>query len=249
MLKKARLLASKATKPQIYVLPVVHVLLHLSNRFFIKRSKNKIHGEHNDFLHASASRAYHCLKFHRFVFINEDKAAAHLKVHHYMPKHYLPNIIRFCGKLEIDRLLPKLKAKDHWKSIGPPIDGNSSKHDNNSNQPTGPTEKPMIDVNYKVEEKTFAAEGISSMKPRVMKNPKKHMNNVRDQKVVNTKHARHNKMQGIEGVTDQVPIRRTQKLPDKIIAFEKLVSPYGKTNTTSMLQEAHISINLLYDQI
>lgn len=31
-----------------------------------------------------------------------------------MPKHYLPPIVRLCGKLEmLDRLLPKLKATDH----------------------------------------------------------------------------------------------------------------------------------------
>ncbi|KAK9075578.1 hypothetical protein SSX86_003903 [Deinandra increscens subsp. villosa] len=36
------------------------------------------------------------------------------EVHEFVPKHYLPNIIRFCGKLEmLDRLLPKLKATDH----------------------------------------------------------------------------------------------------------------------------------------
>ncbi|KAL6861338.1 hypothetical protein ACP4OV_017038 [Aristida adscensionis] len=32
----------------------------------------------------------------------------------YLPKHFLPNIVRLCGKLEmLDRLLPKLKATDH----------------------------------------------------------------------------------------------------------------------------------------
>ncbi|KAG2605134.1 hypothetical protein PVAP13_4NG113800 [Panicum virgatum] len=32
----------------------------------------------------------------------------------YLPKHYLPSIVRLCGKLEMfDRLLPKLKATDH----------------------------------------------------------------------------------------------------------------------------------------
>ncbi|KAG2610394.1 hypothetical protein PVAP13_4KG098100 [Panicum virgatum] len=32
----------------------------------------------------------------------------------YLPKHYLPSIVRLCGKLEmLDRLLPKLKATDH----------------------------------------------------------------------------------------------------------------------------------------
>ncbi|CAI9761373.1 unnamed protein product [Fraxinus pennsylvanica] len=36
------------------------------------------------------------------------------EVHDYIPKHYLPNIVRLCGKLEmLDRLLPKLKATDH----------------------------------------------------------------------------------------------------------------------------------------
>ncbi|KAG8094264.1 hypothetical protein GUJ93_ZPchr0012g20724 [Zizania palustris] len=32
----------------------------------------------------------------------------------YLPRHYLPSILRLCGKLEmLDRLLPKLKATDH----------------------------------------------------------------------------------------------------------------------------------------
>ncbi|GKB81333.1 transcription factor bHLH114 [Tanacetum coccineum] len=84
---------------------------------------------------------------------------------------------------------------------------------------------------------------------RVMENPKKRTNPVRDQRVVNKKHARHNRMQGIEGVTERVPMRRSQKLADKITALQKLVSPYGKTDTASVLQEAHISINLLHDQI
>ncbi|MED6205469.1 hypothetical protein PIB30_018071 [Stylosanthes scabra] len=36
------------------------------------------------------------------------------EVDHFIPKHYLPPIIRLCGKLEtLDRLLPKLKATDH----------------------------------------------------------------------------------------------------------------------------------------
>ncbi|CAI9299634.1 unnamed protein product [Lactuca saligna] len=36
------------------------------------------------------------------------------QVHDFIPKHFLPNVIRFCGKLEmLDRLLPKLKATDH----------------------------------------------------------------------------------------------------------------------------------------
>ncbi|XP_028759801.1 chromatin structure-remodeling complex protein SYD isoform X2 [Neltuma alba] len=36
------------------------------------------------------------------------------EVDNYIPKHYLPPIVRLCGKLEmLDRLLPKLKATDH----------------------------------------------------------------------------------------------------------------------------------------
>ncbi|CAI0627013.1 unnamed protein product [Linum tenue] len=36
------------------------------------------------------------------------------EVESFMPKHFLPPIIRLCGKLEmLDRLLPKLKATDH----------------------------------------------------------------------------------------------------------------------------------------
>ncbi|XP_024965946.1 transcription factor bHLH153-like [Cynara cardunculus var. scolymus] len=56
-------------------------------------------------------------------------------------------------------------------------------------------------------------------------------------------------MQEIECVRERVPMRRSQKLADKITALQKLVSPYGKTDTASVLQEAHISIKLLHDQI
>ncbi|CAH9083032.1 unnamed protein product [Cuscuta epithymum] len=36
------------------------------------------------------------------------------EVHEFIPKHYLPFVVRLCGKLEVlDRLLPKLKATDH----------------------------------------------------------------------------------------------------------------------------------------
>ncbi|XP_058199382.1 chromatin structure-remodeling complex protein SYD-like [Rhododendron vialii] len=36
------------------------------------------------------------------------------EVHDFVPEHYLPNVVRLCGKLEmLDRLLPKLKATDH----------------------------------------------------------------------------------------------------------------------------------------
>ncbi|XP_048446843.1 transcription factor bHLH154 isoform X2 [Pyrus x bretschneideri] len=46
-----------------------------------------------------------------------------------------------------------------------------------------------------------------------------------------------------------VPVRRSQKLSDKITALQKLVSPYGKTDTASVLQEASTYIMLLQEQI
>ncbi|CAN6704983.1 unnamed protein product [Malus baccata var. baccata] len=46
-----------------------------------------------------------------------------------------------------------------------------------------------------------------------------------------------------------LPVRRSQKLSDKITALQKLVSPYGKTDTASVLQEASIYIMLLQEQI
>ncbi|XP_044509427.1 transcription factor bHLH111-like [Mangifera indica] len=47
----------------------------------------------------------------------------------------------------------------------------------------------------------------------------------------------------------QVPVRRSQKLSDKITTLQKLVSPYGKTDTASVLQEASLYIKLLQEQI
>ncbi|XP_038993093.1 transcription factor bHLH111-like isoform X2 [Hibiscus syriacus] len=46
-----------------------------------------------------------------------------------------------------------------------------------------------------------------------------------------------------------MPVRRSQKLSDKITTLQKLVSPYGKTDTASVLQEASIYIKLLQEQI
>ncbi|XP_047966331.1 transcription factor bHLH154-like [Salvia hispanica] len=43
--------------------------------------------------------------------------------------------------------------------------------------------------------------------------------------------------------------RRSQKLTDKITTLQKLVSPYGKTDTASVLLEASVSIQALQDQI
>ncbi|KAL8050353.1 hypothetical protein ABFX02_06G077500 [Erythranthe guttata] len=46
------------------------------------------------------------------------------------------------------------------------------------------------------------------------------------------------------------PVRRSsQKLTHKITALQKLVSPYGKTDTASVLLEASISIKALQHQI
>ncbi|XP_051137879.1 glucan endo-1,3-beta-glucosidase-like [Andrographis paniculata] len=55
-------------------------------------------------------------------------------------------------------------------------------------------------------------------------------------------------------VSISVPIpvlksRNRQKLTDKITSLQKLVSPYGKTDTASVLLEASISIKALQDQI
>lgn len=47
----------------------------------------------------------------------------------------------------------------------------------------------------------------------------------------------------------ELPARRSQKLTDKITALQKLVSPYGKTDTASVLQEASLYIKLLQEQI
>jgi hypothetical protein len=48
-----------------------------------------------------------------------------MQIEGYLPRHYLPSIVRLCGKLEmLDRLLPKLKATGHrvsefyWCSVG-----------------------------------------------------------------------------------------------------------------------------------
>ncbi|GAY36042.1 hypothetical protein CUMW_019990, partial [Citrus unshiu] len=45
---------------------------------------------------------------------NSKGRSVHNSVDTLIPKHYLPPIVRLCGKLEmLDRLLPKLKATDH----------------------------------------------------------------------------------------------------------------------------------------
>ncbi|RDX80069.1 Transcription factor bHLH103, partial [Mucuna pruriens] len=45
------------------------------------------------------------------------------------------------------------------------------------------------------------------------------------------------------------PMRRNQKLSDKVTTLRKLVSPFGKTDTASVLHEASLYIKLLQAQI
>ncbi|CAN6471315.1 unnamed protein product [Victoria cruziana] len=45
------------------------------------------------------------------------------------------------------------------------------------------------------------------------------------------------------------PVRKSQKLGDKVNALQQLVSPFGKTDTASVLQEATICIKQLQDRI
>ncbi|KAL2945456.1 hypothetical protein RDABS01_006214 [Bienertia sinuspersici] len=45
------------------------------------------------------------------------------------------------------------------------------------------------------------------------------------------------------------PTKRSQKLSDKISALQELVSPYGKTDTASVLQEACIYIKIIHQEI
>ncbi|KAL6907469.1 hypothetical protein ACP4OV_002508 [Aristida adscensionis] len=47
----------------------------------------------------------------------------------------------------------------------------------------------------------------------------------------------------------KTPCKRSQKLGDKITALQQLVSPYGKTDTASVLHEAATCIKLLHEQI
>ncbi|KAL6128273.1 hypothetical protein ACLB2K_071628 [Fragaria x ananassa] len=73
-------------------------------------------------------------------------------------------------------------------------------------------------------------------------------------KVTNSQQQWHNQFQETSMETRdnrklQVPVRRSQKLSDKITALQKLVSPYGKTDTASVLQEASVYIVLLQQQI
>nr|DAD25903.1 TPA_asm: hypothetical protein HUJ06_027371 [Nelumbo nucifera] len=50
-------------------------------------------------------------------------------------------------------------------------------------------------------------------------------------------------------LSTEASVRRTQKLGDRVTALQKLVSPFGKTDTASVLQEASVYIKLLHEQI
>ncbi|PKA61873.1 Transcription factor bHLH113 [Apostasia shenzhenica] len=50
-------------------------------------------------------------------------------------------------------------------------------------------------------------------------------------------------------ITHNAPEKRTQKIGDKITALQQLVSPFGKTDTASVLQQAAACINILHEQI
>ncbi|TVU47509.1 hypothetical protein EJB05_07113 [Eragrostis curvula] len=47
----------------------------------------------------------------------------------------------------------------------------------------------------------------------------------------------------------KAPCKRSQKLGDKVTALQQLVSPYGKTDTASVLHEAATCIKQLHEQI
>ncbi|KAK8531798.1 hypothetical protein V6N12_053261 [Hibiscus sabdariffa] len=53
----------------------------------------------------------------------------------------------------------------------------------------------------------------------------------------------------IKDFRSDMPVRRSRKLSDKITTLQKLVSPYGKSDTASVLQEASLYIKLLQEQI
>ncbi|KAG6494144.1 hypothetical protein ZIOFF_049163 [Zingiber officinale] len=73
----------------------------------------------------------------------------------------------------------------------------------------------------------------------------------RQSKRLKTSDSKQQKTTMIPGIMplSKVPVRRSQKLGDKITALQQLVSPFGKTDTASVLHEAALSIKFLHDQI
>ncbi|XP_044979140.1 transcription factor bHLH110-like isoform X2 [Hordeum vulgare subsp. vulgare] len=74
-------------------------------------------------------------------------------------------------------------------------------------------------------------------------------------KTATTAHGPHGRLQGSSAkprnntAAAKAPCKRSQKLGDKITALQQLVSPYGKTDTASVLHEAAACIRSLHDQI
>ncbi|KAG6504543.1 hypothetical protein ZIOFF_036877 [Zingiber officinale] len=73
-------------------------------------------------------------------------------------------------------------------------------------------------------------------------------------KRLKTSYSRQQRSTTIPGIMplSKLPMRRSQKLGDKITALQQLVSPFGKaceTDTASVLQEAALSIKFLHEQI
>ncbi|KAH6812952.1 P-loop containing nucleoside triphosphate hydrolases superfamily protein [Perilla frutescens var. frutescens] len=94
---------------------IINRLHQVLRPFVLRRLKHKVENELPEkierLVRCEAS-AYQKLLMKRV----EDNLGAigTSKVHDLIPKHYLPNLVRLCGKLEmLDRLLPKLKATDH----------------------------------------------------------------------------------------------------------------------------------------
>ncbi|MBA0588731.1 hypothetical protein Gorai_001824, partial [Gossypium raimondii] len=94
---------------------IINRLHQVLRPFVLRRLKHKVENELPEkierLVRCEAS-AYQKLLMKR---IEENLGAiGNSKVDSLIPQHYLPPIIRLCGKLEmLDRILPKLKATDH----------------------------------------------------------------------------------------------------------------------------------------
>ncbi|XP_039129231.1 transcription factor bHLH111-like isoform X2 [Dioscorea cayenensis subsp. rotundata] len=68
-------------------------------------------------------------------------------------------------------------------------------------------------------------------------------------KDTNVKHGSKRQKTSHAATAVESPTRRNQKLGDRITALQQLVSPFGKTDTASVLQEANVYIKILHEQI
>lgn len=60
------------------------------------------------------SHFFHIFTVNLNFFLDGIHLCSTLQIDSLLPKHYLPPVVRLCGKMEmLDRLLPKLKATDH----------------------------------------------------------------------------------------------------------------------------------------